>query len=153
MQSKASRASLIVAALAVAVVAFVVLQPSDDEGETASPAPTTEPAAGHGEDQGDGDRKQDGAGGGSAPGVTEIEVEGGSPAGGVADISVERGDEVALLVRTDVDDEVHVHGYDEFADVAPGKPARLSFPASLEGIFDIELEGSHTLIARLEVTP
>ena len=43
-------------------------------------------------------------------------------------------------MRSDVADEVHVHGYDLFADVAPGQPTRISFRADIVGRFDIELE-------------
>ena len=77
----------------------------------------------------------------------------GSPVGGVQDIEAERGDEVELVIDSDIDEEVHVHVYDEFADVGPGNPARLDFTADIEGVFEVELESSHVQIARLEVSP
>ena len=40
-------------------------------------------------------------------------------------------EKVAIVVGSDVADHVHLHGYDKFADVAPGKPARLAFVASI----------------------
>jgi len=73
--------------------------------------------------------------------------------GGPARLSLDRGDRVRLEVSSDAPEEVHVHGYDLVREVGPGRPARLSFRARLEGIFEIELERSQTKIASLEVRP
>ena len=54
---------------------------------------------------------------------------------------------------SDVADEIHIHGYDLKRDVAKGGSARFSFPATIEGRFEIELENAGTQIADLEVTP
>jgi hypothetical protein len=48
---------------------------------------------------------------------------------------------------------VHLHGYDIERPVGPGEPATLRFRADLEGIFEMELHGSGTQIAELEVRP
>lgn len=82
-----------------------------------------------------------------------VEVVGGSPRGGIKRESVERGQQVRLFVEADVTDEIHVHGYDLSADVAPGKPAAIVFKASVPGRFEIELENRGVQIAELEVTP
>jgi hypothetical protein len=58
-----------------------------------------------------------------------------------------------LNVTADVVDHVHLHGYDLFADVAPGQPAKLEFNAETPGRFELELEERHALIAELEVRP
>lgn len=47
---------------------------------------------------------------------------------------------VTITVTADVADEVHLHGYDLKADVAPGKPATFTFKATKTGIFEVELE-------------
>ena len=60
--------------------------------------------------------------------------------------------EVSLIVRADISDEVHLHGYDLFAPVEPARPANLSFTADIPGIFEVELESSHLLLAELEVS-
>jgi heme/copper-type cytochrome/quinol oxidase subunit 2 len=80
-------------------------------------------------------------------------VRAGEPVGGVRKLRVEKGEEVRFAVTADVAEEVHVHGYELFEDVRPGRPARLRFEAGIEGIFEIELEGSHTPIAELRVEP
>jgi hypothetical protein len=63
------------------------------------------------------------------------------------------GDQVVLIVRADVEDEVHVHGYDLMDDVAPGSPARISFQADSEGRFEVELEDRHLPLTELVVEP
>lgn len=86
-------------------------------------------------------------------GVTEIviTVEAGS-------VAVERFDvpldaTVRLIVTADVADEIHLHGYDLHADVSPVADGVVEFDATIPGIFEVELEESHLLIAELQVTP
>ncbi len=64
---------------------------------------------------------------------------------------VARGDEVTVIVTSEVADEVHVHGYDVYADLTPGVPTEFTFTADIPGIFEVELEGSHELLFELEV--
>ena len=58
---------------------------------------------------------------------------------------------VDVLGTSAVGDEVHVHGYDLSRDVAPGAPARIAFPATIPGRFEIELEDRGVQIAELTV--
>jgi hypothetical protein len=89
------------------------------------------------------------------PGPTEIRVRvvNGVPQGGIVRETVDQGDRVAVVVTSDVADHVHVHGYDLFRDVVPGKRARIVFRARLPGRFVVELEDSHAQIAELTVNP
>ena len=96
-------------------------------------------------------------GGGSSDGTgasvtIEVTVSGGEVVGGVDREQVDTGSEVVIVVTADVTDEVHVHGYDHFADVTPDRPARVQFTADIPGIFEVELEGSKTLVLELEVS-
>ena len=86
-------------------------------------------------------------------GPTEIRivVVNGAPKGGIVREKVEKGDRVVLIVRSDVTDEVHLHGYDIMRDVAPGKPARLPFKATIPGRFEVELEDRGVPIADITV--
>ena len=45
-----------------------------------------------------------------------------------------------LVVKSDVADEVHLHGYDISRDVPAGGTVRISFTATLPGRFEVELE-------------
>ncbi|MDQ4005417.1 MAG: hypothetical protein M3135_03830 [Actinomycetota bacterium] len=84
--------------------------------------------------------------------AVEIEVEEGRVEG-PGRISVTQGDRVAIEVKADTSDHVHVHGYDILADVAPDEEVVLRFRADIPGIFEIELEGSGLLLTTLEVAP
>ena len=89
------------------------------------------------------------------PGPTEITVvvANGAPRGGIVRETVDKGDRVVLVVRSDVSDHVHLHGYDVVRDVAPGKPARLPFRATIPGRFEVELEDRGLQIADITVDP
>ena len=89
------------------------------------------------------------------PGPTEIRivVVNGAPQGGIVREKVKKNDRVVLIVRSDVTDHVHLHGYDIMRDVAPGKPARLPFKATIPGVFEVELEDRGVRIADISVTP
>jgi hypothetical protein len=46
-----------------------------------------------------------------------------------------------------------MHGYDIFFDLVAGSVTTVTFDATIPGIFEAELEGSHTLAFELEITP
>jgi FtsP/CotA-like multicopper oxidase with cupredoxin domain len=160
--SRNQRIALVVAAVAVAVLAFVIAQPGDDEddSEQAATTPAQTDAGG-----GTGD------GGATAPAeteeeppppaepeVTSIRIRDGSVVGGAQDIEVARGDVVRIVVTSDAPDEIHLHGYDITRTPAPGRPARFRFRAEAEGAFEIESHvaedaGKDPLVARLVVEP
>jgi hypothetical protein len=83
--------------------------------------------------------------------VIEVRVVGGKPQGGVRRERVKLGEAVVLRVVADVADEVHVHGYDRKADVAPGKPAQIRFTADVPGVWEVELERRRQKLLELEV--
>jgi hypothetical protein len=82
-----------------------------------------------------------------------IVVENGRPKGGIARPEVKLHDRVRVRVRSDVAEEVHVHGYDIAKDVAAGGTVVIPFTADLPGRFEIELEHSGVQLAELAVTP
>jgi hypothetical protein len=87
------------------------------------------------------------------PTVVRIRLVGGVPEGGIVRRTVDKGDRVVVVVISDVSDHVHVHGYDLFRDVAPGRRARIAFRATIAGRFLVELEDRHAQIAELTVNP
>jgi ABC-type Fe3+-hydroxamate transport system substrate-binding protein len=76
----------------------------------------------------------------NAPVTIRVVVKGGKPVGGIQRATVKKGQKVAIVVRSDVADEVHVHGYDLKKDVAAGGTVRIVFPATIVGEFEAELE-------------
>jgi len=145
--NRGQRIGLLVAALAALAVVFFVLSPGDkdDTASTTTPqasTPTmtatdaTTPVAP------------------PRPQFTVIRVRNGKTVGGVRTIKVTSGDRARIEVRSsDTSDEVHLHGYDLKRDLTAGGRARFSFKADAEGIFELELEGSGTQVARIEVQP
>jgi heme/copper-type cytochrome/quinol oxidase subunit 2 len=61
------------------------------------------------------------------------------------------GARVTLKVTSDVADEVHVHGYDRFADLKPKRTTTLSFKATSPGLYEVEAEDADTLLVQLLV--
>ena len=85
------------------------------------------------------------------PTVVNIVVANAAPQGGIVRQTVNKGDRVVLVVKSDVADEIHLHGYDLSRDVKAGGTARLPFTATLPGRFEVELESRGVQIADLTV--
>jgi hypothetical protein len=142
MRSNTARIAIGVGAVAVIVGLFVVLNGGDDGNDnqstgTATTATSTTP----------------GKTTPAKPPLTVIRVRGGKPFGGIQKISVKKGDQVRFRVVSDVADEIHLHGYDLKKDVPAGGSVTFSFPADIEGVFEVELEGRGEQIAQLSVSP
>lgn len=139
-------------AIAVVVVAFLIARP--DSSTPTDPATKSEVAA---------PTSVTGSTGPSSAGATapvrpknpaiQIVVKNGKPVGGVEKISVDKGERIKFTVRSDVADEVHFHGYDISKEVGPGEPAKFSVPATLDGIYEVELEQRALPIAEIRVNP
>ncbi len=82
-----------------------------------------------------------------------IVVDQGRPRGGIKRPKLERGEKVVLVVRADVGEEIHVHGYELTRAVTPGRAARIPITARLAGRFEVELHHPDALLAVLEVRP
>jgi copper(I)-binding protein len=89
----------------------------------------------------------------TGPTVVRIRVVNGAPQGGIVRETVQQGDRVVVSVTSDVADHIHLHGYDIMRDVAPGRPARLPFRATIPGRFEVELEDRGVPIADITVEP
>jgi heme/copper-type cytochrome/quinol oxidase subunit 2 len=144
MRSNTARIAIAVGAVAVIVVLFVVLNGGDDNNDkssgTTATTPTTTTTTG-------GKTTTIEA---KAPVVV---VRDGQPVGGIKKLTFTKGDQVRFRINSDVADEIHVHGYDLKKDVPAGGSVTFSFPASIEGVFVVELEGRGTQIAQLSVNP
>lgn len=86
-------------------------------------------------------------------GVTTIAIENGKPVGGIAQLTYNEGEQVRFKVDSDVSDEIHMHGYDIMKDVEAGGSVSFDFPATIEGVFEAELEGRKEQIVELTVNP
>jgi hypothetical protein len=138
MSSKGMRALIGVALITIAVVLLLVLK--DDGNESSGGGKTSAETKTASE-------------GGEKPAITTIVIKGGKPVGGITEISVNEGEQVRFKVESDVSDEVHVHGYDIAKDVEAGGSVTFDFPATIEGVFEAELESRKEQILELRVNP
>ena len=151
--SRNQRIGLVVAAVLVAVVAFVIASPGgdDEDGKAAQSAPAAETQTGTG-------TEAEAPAPAPEPELTRIQIRGGEVAGGPAEIKVKKGDTVVIVVSVDAPDDIHLHGYDIEKKVEPGQPARFRFKAKFEGEFEIESHaaedaGRDPLVGTLIVEP
>ena len=72
---------------------------------------------------------------------------------GPPDLRVKQNERVILRVRSDVADELHVHGYELSAPLPAGELVSLTFVAGRSGRFEVELHGAHKELGALEVQP
>jgi hypothetical protein len=144
MNSNVTRVVAGIAVVVVAVVLFVVLR-DEDAGKSASEKAET--ATGPTRTTNTADNTV------TEPEVTTIVIKNGKPVGGIADLTYDKGENVRFKVDSDVSDEIHVHGYDIMKDVEAGGSVSFDFPATIEGIFEAELEGRGVQILELTVNP
>ena len=144
---RGQRIGLIVAAIVVAVVGIVLIQSGggdDDPEPTSTTTQETRP----------GEPTATVPGPKPKPKFETIVIAGGSVRGGEREITVKKGDIARIEVKADGTDEIHLHGYDVYKDVAPGKPARFRVKANAEGIFELEAHDlGHVIIGTLVVEP
>lgn len=148
MRSNRTRIAVAVGSLAVLVALFVILSGGDGDDNDKTPNATT-PAQGT---TAQGTTAQAGRpAGGEAQAI--VNVRGGKPVGGIQKLSYKNGDRVRFRVNSDVADQIHVHGYDLQKAIEAGGSASFSFPAKIEGVFEVELENRGEQIAQLSVRP
>jgi hypothetical protein len=148
--SRAQRLTFLAIAVVIAIVAVVIIASSgNDEQEVTSSDQTATPTA-------PATPAEEGT---AEPTETPTPTPTPKPEpplvepGKVTKLRFKQGDTVRFRVRSDVADEVHVHGYDLMKDVEPGQTITFAFPASITGIFEIELENRGEQIAQLRVDP
>lgn len=142
-------AALIAAALGLLVSLYIALSPDDDEANQATTTlvTTTEPTTTAPTESTTAPPAT------TAPaGPVQITID-TTKGAGIYRGKVKQGRDVVITVIAAVTDHAHLHAYDIMADVAPGKPGRIEFTATIPGQFEIELEERHQLIGVLEVGP
>jgi hypothetical protein len=162
--SNTQRWSLLVLAVVVLVVGYFVLRPKDDDDDatatttvtqvvttdgaqtsttetppptTTTPTTTTKPTAP------------------PKPQIQTIRVKDGQPVGGVKELDFDKGDTIAFKVSaTAPGGEVHFHGYDIAKEIPEsGGSVTYKVPATIEGIFEVEMEATGVQIAKVVVQP
>lgn len=148
MQSNLARALVALAALVVIVVAFVVLSDGGGSGSDSPAAPAGEEKRASRPAESD-----DGAEASSPSRVETVVLRDGEPQGGVVQLEFDKGEEVRFAVRSDVADQIHVHGYDVEEEVPAGGRVEFRFPADIDGVFEVESHEAEAQVAELTVAP
>jgi hypothetical protein len=138
--SRAGRIAFLAALAAAAVVLFIVLSGGDDdsdsgsgtEAETTATTATPQPSP-----------------------FDVIEMRDGEPVGGVQRLTYTSGDPIRIEVKLDEPQEdVHIHGYEQ-EKLNPSGTVRFDFPATLDGIYELEAHGpsGDVVLAEIVVQP
>ena len=146
------KVALAVAAVAVAIVLLLVLRPDDEDDEAQPTTPATTVVTTTVTETNGETTTTTATTTAEEPVRAEIVVEGGEVSGPDR-VRLEEGQRLVLVVRADVVDHVHVHGYDLMRDVGPEQPARFSFRVTDPGRFDVELEDRQQPLTELVVSP
>jgi len=142
MNSNAIRVIAGIGVIAVAIVLLIVLK---DDGKSASEkvdtAATTNTST------------SGGGGNPTKPSIPTVVIKNGKPVGGITELTYNEGDQIRFKVDSDVSDEIHVHGYELMKDVEAGGSVSFDFPATIEGVFEAELEGRKEQVIEFTVNP
>lgn len=82
---------------------------------------------------------------------TEITLKDGQVTPPPGRVEAEQGQIVRLRVSSDVEDTVHVHGFDLEAAIRPGEPAVITFEADQSGVFEVETHDDPLILTQLQV--
>jgi plastocyanin len=83
--------------------------------------------------------------------VVEVEIADGQVSTDDDQVEVRRGDTVRIVVTSDVDDEVHVHGVEQTATLVAGETATVEFTVEESGLFEVETHEGDLLLFQLLV--
>jgi pyruvate/2-oxoglutarate dehydrogenase complex dihydrolipoamide acyltransferase (E2) component len=147
--SRAQRFTFLAIAGVIAVLAVILIGGGEDENDTPTTTSQTTPTP----DEPDPDAD-----------ATETPTETPTPTPTATPVPLLQGGKVTKLrytedetvrfrVTSDVDEEVHVHGYDIAKDIPAGETVTMSFKADITGIFEIEYEHAGEQIGQLRVDP
>jgi hypothetical protein len=86
-------------------------------------------------------------------GAATVTVVNAQAKGGIQPLLYKKGQTIDLTIKSNTADEIHVRGYDLKKDVPQNGSVHFSFPATIDGVFVIELENHKQQIASLKVEP
>jgi plastocyanin len=66
-------------------------------------------------------------------------------------VEVAPGEAIRIVVTSDVDDELHVHGVDQTAVLVAGEPTTLELVFDESGVFEVETHDGGVLLLQLSV--
>jgi len=82
----------------------------------------------------------------------DVVIAGGKVSPSGATIKAKVGQTVRVTGTGDVEEQLHIHGYDKEIEISPGKPGAVTFKADTKGTFEIETHETAKLVAKLVVS-
>lgn len=146
---------ILAAGLVAAVGLFILVRPVDEADRSSPPSASSseEPSPSASAEAPSPDAEQSPpAEPTAAATVIHATVQGGN-VDGPSQPEVQQGERVRIVVEADVSDEVHLHGYDLTAEVAPDEAGEIEFRATATGVFEVELEDGGLVLFQLRVVP
>jgi hypothetical protein len=129
MEVRRGPALVLLGVVVVAVVLFAILSGGDDSSSSST---TTDAGTGK---------------------TAVIQIRDGEPIGGIQDLTFTEGGTIRFTVKSDHAWEIHFHGYDIPQDVKAGGSTTFNVPATISGVFEVEIEDTATQIAQITVEP
>ena len=85
------------------------------------------------------------------PREVKVTIAGGKVTPPPSHVEVKKGTVVRIIVTSDTEDELHVHGYDLEGELPAGKAGSVEFTANKTGTFEVETHESELLLFQLLV--
>ncbi len=142
-----SRVSRFAAAIFISVLALTACASEDPEGASASGSSASqsgEQSTGAATSPTSEDTAEDAV-------EVSVSVQDGEVDPPTQRVEVEQGQQMRLIVTSDVDDQIHVHGFDVEAELQAGQPATVEFVADQTGLFEVETHETELLLLQLEI--
>ena len=157
MENRKIPALIALAGIVIAVVVFLFVaddDTADQESETTQQTETEtvpeDPGNGQDEPEKEPKEPQEPA----EPQAPKLEIRDGAPVGGPLEVEVTVGEELRIDITTDAPDELHLHTYDVYLDIVPGKTNELVVEnADIEGVIELESHSTGALLAEISVVP
>jgi hypothetical protein len=157
MENRKVPALIALAGIVIAVVVFLFVADDDTADQESETTQQAEAQTGP-EETDDGnnqpEREPEEPEEPAEPQVPQLEIRDGAPVGGPLEVEVTVGEELRIDITTDAPDELHLHTYDVYLDVVPGKTNELVVEnADIEGVIELESHSTGTLLAEISVVP
>ncbi len=156
MENRKIPALIALAGVVIAIIVFFFVANDDTADQESETTQTAETSATTSEDTGDDEEEpeKEKPEKPAEPEVPQLEIKDGAPVGGVLEVEVTVGDELRIDVTTDAPDELHLHTYDVYLDIVPGKTNELVVEnADIEGVIELESHSTGALLAEISVVP
>jgi hypothetical protein len=83
--------------------------------------------------------------------VIEVQITDGEVHTAADRVDISSGEAIRVVVTSDVDDELHVHGVDQTAALVAGEPTSVEFSIDEPGVYEVETHDGGLVLLQLSV--